>query len=311
MWKGRTKLDLSGKIDTVSGTVYYNKNNFLGYLRAKLIAARDTVFKASAFSLAGRDDFQEPVRKTQYDKSSIQTLVFPTEEEVNALFKKSAKSRSGKKMVLSYEMYDELTTDILPDFPEAPRLDVKRVKAADSGAPQDAAVSAETSEEFAPGGLRETRKKNEMKENEMKEKVETAAKAPVETKTETIVQEPVAREAEIESREAVETIIATKEETIPEAKKPKRTKKAASPVVQAEIPFPKEERETEKIREFKGQYSKILQLAVQQPYFTRKDVERKLKLKQSRVLSLLKDMTDRGMLSKEGVGKSTVYMKTV
>jgi predicted HTH transcriptional regulator len=63
----------------------------------------------------------------------------------------------------------------------------------------------------------------------------------------------------------------------------------------------------DKNSDFKGQYKKVLKLATKIEFFTRKDVEKKLKLKQSRVLSILKDMTDSGMLEKSGVGKSTLY----
>ena len=56
-----------------------------------------------------------------------------------------------------------------------------------------------------------------------------------------------------------------------------------------------------------GQYIKIMKLASKKEYITRKDVEKKLKLKQSRVLSILKDMTEKGLLEKNGVGKSTYY----
>ncbi|MGF6906407.1 ATP-binding protein [Fusobacterium sp. PH5-44] len=56
-----------------------------------------------------------------------------------------------------------------------------------------------------------------------------------------------------------------------------------------------------------GQYIKIIKLANKKEYITRKDVEKKLKLKQSRVLSILKEMTEKGLLEKNGVGKSTYY----
>lgn len=55
------------------------------------------------------------------------------------------------------------------------------------------------------------------------------------------------------------------------------------------------------------QYEKILKYARKKEYITRKDLEKKLKLKQSRVLYILKDMTEKGLLIKNGVGKSTYY----
>lgn len=66
-------------------------------------------------------------------------------------------------------------------------------------------------------------------------------------------------------------------------------------------------KETHDRVDINGQYIKIMKLASKKEYITRKDVEKKLKLKQSRVLSILKDMTEKGLLEKNGVGKSTYY----
>jgi|GEM_PF-4021036 len=61
------------------------------------------------------------------------------------------------------------------------------------------------------------------------------------------------------------------------------------------------------ILDINRQYEKILKFARKKEYITRKDIEKKLKLKQSRVLYILKDMTEKGLLIKNGVGKSTYY----
>jgi hypothetical protein len=180
MGRNRDKeIDLGGKIDTPSGTVYYNKNNFFGYLRAKFLAARETLITNGSL-FTGED--ADVYGKRQYRKLTKE---------------KGARKHKEQELLLETGAVAELTEQTRV-FPVA------------------GAVTAEKG--FAP-----------------------------------------------------------------------------------------QVRGNDRIREFKGQYTKILKLAEKERYFTRKDVERKLKLKQSRALWLLKDMTDRGMLAKEGVGKATVY----